>query len=51
VEDTRREFDLGPDLGANRLTFRSKNVARAWTNETSVMCGIEKLDENLPDNQ
>lgn len=26
-----------------------KNVSRAWTNETSVMCGV-KLDENLPYN-
>jgi hypothetical protein len=26
-----------------------KNVSRAWTNETSVMCGMQ-LDENLPYN-
>lgn len=35
------------------LTFilpYSKNVARAWTYETAVMCGQE-LDENLPYNE
>ncbi|KAI5449191.1 histone deacetylase (class I) Clr6 [Naganishia albida] len=29
--------------------YTTKNVSRAWTNETSVMCGV-KLDENLPYN-
>ena len=28
----------------------SKNVARAWTNETAVMCGV-RLPEDLPYNQ
>ncbi|KAJ9097594.1 histone deacetylase (class I) Clr6 [Naganishia friedmannii] len=29
--------------------YTTKNVSRAWTNETSVMCGMQ-LDENLPYN-
>lgn len=30
--------------------YTTKNVARAWTTETSVMCG-KQLDENLPYNE
>ncbi|OCF43072.1 histone deacetylase 1/2 [Kwoniella heveanensis CBS 569] len=30
--------------------YTTKNVARAWTNETAVMCGV-KLSEDLPYNQ
>lgn len=43
-----------PSCTSNALTFKtltihSKNVSRAWTKETSVMCGVD-LDENLPYN-
>lgn len=44
---TSKSATTGLDTKADT---RSKNVARAWTNETAVMCGRE-LAEDLPYNQ
>ena len=47
----RRVYYVGDQFGARRtLSQRRKNVARAWTLETAVMCGRE-LSEDLPYNQ
>ncbi|KAG7562858.1 hypothetical protein FFLO_01687 [Filobasidium floriforme] len=44
-----KKFGL-PTIVVGGGGYTTKNVARAWTNETAVMCGQE-LDENLPYNE